>query len=49
MERFERKRLAAVQIFLLECLEDLRARKFLAAFISKIFDNLAQLNMHRLG
>ena len=49
MERFERKRLAAVQIFLLECLEDLRARKLLAAFISKIFDNLAQLDMHRLG
>src|SRR5258708_28384112 len=49
MEGFERKRLAAVQIFLFECLEDLLARKFLAAFIGKILDNLAQLNMHRLG
>src|SRR5690349_15627088 len=44
MERFERKWLVAMQVFLLECLEDLRARKFLAAFIGKIFDNLAEFS-----
>ena len=41
MERFERKRLVTMQVFLLESLEDLFARKFLAAFISEVFDNLA--------
>src|SRR5260370_32631653 len=49
MERFRRKRLGAVEIYMLEGLEDLLTRKFLAAFISEIFDNLAQFNMHRLG
>src|SRR5579884_1544661 len=41
MKRFEGKRPGAVQIFFLEGMEDLDARKFLATFVGKLFDHLA--------